>query len=182
MQTKHGRAILVLDLLLATATLTTAADFGAEATQVPTRFPRLEAVGLGLAGSSGWPLMITKVGKASVVVGRLHVGTSVYDSYGAIDDWFANMNMPIQVGYSLYSNPKRTAFFYSAVPDIYLEASFALLADWHTHPSGRISLCGDVDYCGFGLRLELGFLHGGYDPSVYAGFQVRALTLGLGLN
>ncbi len=101
------------------------------------------------------------------------------------------MTLPLHVGYTLYSAPKRTCLFWSNAADVYLEASGSLLAS----PGFRVALCMDDEYYGLGTRLELGWatIHasGNVDPPgpwqdntrlsfFYAGIQLRFVTFGIG--
>jgi hypothetical protein len=123
--------------------------------------------------------------------GRIRVGVAfaelhsvpLYDVAGAI--------APVHVGFSFASRSRKTAFFYGMVPEIRAEATLGL------DPSGwelllRAALVGEIDYYGFGLALEAGYLtaefsdvHGSWEPyrvhRVYVGARVRTLALGLRL-
>jgi hypothetical protein len=106
------------------------------------------------------------------------------------------MTLPLHVGYTFFSRPKKTQFFYGAVPDMYAEVSGSPwspnsrsdMLGFRFEPALRVALCCDVDYGGVGARFETGWadIHRDYaGPTsrvsfIYAGLQMRLLTFGIG--
>jgi hypothetical protein len=102
------------------------------------------------------------------------------------------MLLPIHVGFTLWSNPKATGSIWGAVPDVYVEMSGSLwqsedvlYPEFHLAPCARAALCCDVDYYGFGARLESGILMirtsaYGRVNALYAQLQFRGLAFGIG--
>jgi hypothetical protein len=162
---------------------------GGESDAMPTRFIRFDGFdgGAGLMrGNLGSTLFSIRLAKVSAVLGRIRVGAAFADVYlekGNVLEWGITMALPVHVGFTLYAEPKRTAFFYGANPDAYVEVS---CAPWGTSlgadNGARVALCGDADYYGLGLRLEAGWVasFSEHESAFYAGFQIRLLTFGIG--
>ena len=173
--------------------------------QVPTRFVRVDGFDMGVwttrdvfVGPAGvWG----KMASITVVLNRMRFGVSYAYIFSALDWWGGDMALPLHVGYTLYSAPKKTCLFWSNAADVYLEASGSLLASLSGEvfgslgPGLRVALYMDDEYYGLGTRLELGWatIHasGNVDPPgpwqgnarlsfFYAGIQLRFVTFGIG--
>jgi hypothetical protein len=92
----------------------------------------------------------------------------------------------LHVGYKLLSKPKRTWFFYSAVPDLYVEAAGGGFKGIRSPFYGKLSAGCEVDYYGLGAGIETGAavwlsdVEGWSESSLFAGFRLRLLTFGIG--
>jgi hypothetical protein len=79
------------------------------------------------------------------------------------------------VGYSFLLGPVKTWFFYSAMPDVYLELSASPLL-----PIAKSSLGCNVDFYGVGLTGEVGAYAGMWmPPMLFATVQVRLATFSI---
>ena len=191
-------ALLLATCLLAAAPVGAQGDAsfgtpGGEFDHYPTRFVKFEGANLGLFLTRQYPGDFAGLGLASItcVFGRVRFGIESMDFVGSglPDDWFGGTLLPIHVGCTILSNPKKTAFFYGAVPDVYAEVKGAWFG-LHS-PDGpyiRAAICCDVDYFGVGCRFEAGALnldcYLSHRPDsnlyLYAGLRVRLLTFGIG--
>jgi hypothetical protein len=161
----------------------------AESPKKPTVFIRFDALDLGAVGfyNNGRNYPGSGVGfvflKAVAQSNHLRVGLAAWELWGDIGDGIAGpvpITMPWVVygGIDIWHNPKRTAFFYGAVPDIYVEAGMSLGAE---HIS-KVALVGDIDYYGVGLRMEGGeYFNPKYHSTAYFSVMVRLLTFGVGI-
>jgi hypothetical protein len=199
------RVVLFAACLLAAAPGSAAGLFGGppEPGQMPSRFVRFDGMDHGLwlwtgwpQRAGGWPQWSIRLAKVTIILDRVRFGAALGDGYGPFDDWSGDMMLPLHVGYTLLSRPKRTWFFYGAVPDIYAEVSGSLwdsdpqsssILSFRFDPALRVAFCCDVDYYGLGIRLEGGWAdirrHLGPTPRIsflYAGLQLRVLTFGIG--
>ena len=185
--------MLLAACLLAAAPAVAEGLFGGppEPGQMPSRFIRFDAIDAGfLSATTPMPgLAALDVADITCVLGRARLGIALADFMGAdaIDDWWGGTLLPVHIGYTLWTTPKKTAFFYGVVPDVHTEAT----GGWFGLHSAntlylRAAVCCDVDYYGFGGRLEAGaFLPGSYTTpdwsvAVYAGLRIRLLTFGIG--
>jgi hypothetical protein len=190
------RIFLIAVCLLAAMPALGAGMFGGprEPGKTPTRFVRFDGFDMGVwttrdvfVGPAG---LWGKMASVTVVLNRMRFGISYADIFSAPDWWGGAMTLPLRVGYTLYSVPKKTCLFWSNAADVYLEASGSLL----TSPGLRVALCLDDEYYGLGTRLEFGWasIHasGNWSPGphqdnahisfIYAGFQLRFVTFGIG--
>lgn len=197
-----NRTILMAACLLAAETCTAAGLFGGptEPGQIPSRFVRVEVLDVGavpwsrFTGKDGGlaPALSGRLAKVTVVLARFRIGAAFAEWYTTFDDWGGDMRFPLHVGYTLYSAPRRTWLLWSAVPEVYFEASGSLLTEGSSlacrlGPGVRAALCCDADYYGLGVRFEAGWVDIHRDlaltPRVsflYAGLQLRFLTFGIG--
>jgi hypothetical protein len=100
-----------------------------ELPEIPKRFVRFDAVDLGFFGlRGGWGAFYTTAANATCVLGKPRFGVALADVYNEPDYGLTIAAiLPLRLGYSLWSNPKRTLFCYAAVPDLYVEASGSFL-------------------------------------------------------
>ncbi len=153
--------------------------------QMPSRFIRLDAVEYGM---SFWLGDHFRIGKVEGLLGRGRVGLSVADAYFIIDGRSGGVLAPVHVGFSLFSIPRKAAFFWSRAPDIYIEAEGGFISPSGIQPMAQVLLRADMDYYGIGLGLEAGWAtivmeeagHAERCNEFHAGFLLRALTFGLG--
>jgi hypothetical protein len=156
--------------------------------RIPGRMLKLDGADGGVLSGAEPFLFSVRLANVTYAAGRARFGVAGVDYYMCPDDWEASMLLPVHVGCTLWSNPHRTAFFWSSVPDVYVEASAGLLT-YHLYyaPSLRIALCCDVDYYGLGVRAEGGWLNlktnppdGDRESVFFFGVQIRALAFSLG--
>ncbi len=179
--------VLFAACLLAAAPATAAVLFGGPPGrgEIPTRFVRFELAAIGPAGC-GLPAI--RFAKLDCMLGSFRFGASVMDDYSWTDMWYAEMMVPVHVGFTLLSNPKKTFLCYSMVPDLYVEVSGSPFnALWRLQPAVRAALCADVDYYSLGAGAELGFMSipRRWTPErrvtgPYFGLRLRVLTFGIG--
>jgi hypothetical protein len=187
------RVVLFAACLLAAAPALAAGLFGGppEPGQMPSRFVRMDGLDMGFVGTSGWPGYSGKLGKVTCKLGRVRFGMTVVESYAETDlgSGGAGQFLPVQVGYTLWSWPRKTWFFYGAVPDIYAEAGVGVLdLEFNFRTLLRMSVCCDVDYYGLGAGLEAGWLSipfyiGGrqkHYSTFYFCVKARVLPFGIG--
>ncbi len=189
------RTILLAACLLAAAPAVGAGLFGGppEPGQMPSRFVRFDGLDDGPCFWNGPPLLLGRLAGVTVILNRVRFGAALLDGYAEFDGWQCDMTLPLHVGYTFFSRPKKTQFFYGVVPDIYAEVSGSPwgsqsgILDFGFEPALRVALCCDVDYYGLGIRLEGGWAdirrHLGPTPRIsllYAGLQLRVLTFGIG--
>ena len=163
---------------------------------MPSRLVRFDALGLGVGALDGLSFSF-HMARTTCVFSHVRLGTALFDAYSGdmlTKQWNASMILPLRIGYTLSSRPKKTWFFYGAVADVYAEASGSLwhMSEssewvWHYSPSVRIALCCEVDYYALGIRLEGGWLDTrpqetmyGRQSLFYLGLQARALAFGIG--
>jgi hypothetical protein len=158
--------------------------------EFPTRFIKFEAIGVGpgiMAGNYGSSLWSVRVAKVTYMSGRLRVGASFGDLYwvpGGL--WpvghMVAFTMPVHAGFTIWNDPDGSRFFYGSSPDVYLEASCSPWSLLGSEPAARVALSTDVDKYGFGVRVEAGVVGGltTRQYGLYAAFQVRLLTFGIG--
>ena len=177
-------------ILLAVCLLAAAPALAAEPGQMPNRFVRVEPFDVGTGAWSFEGRLL----RATYTTGRLRAGIGLVDVYAVIDFCDAGMWAPVHVGYTVWSNPRRTLFFYGVVPDIYVELSgspFTPRAGRLSTGLGlKLSAVFDVDYYGVGAGVEFGLLripHGycgqsyGYSTGSYLCLRLRALPFSIGL-
>ncbi len=123
--------------------------------------------------------------------GRFRVGVAYAELYNILLYEVAGAVAPVHIGYSFYSRPRKTAFFYGMVPEARAEVTFGLDPDdWEL--LFRAALVGEVDRYGVGLAVEVGYLTAKFRDiyvsrerprvhQVYVGARVRALAFGLRL-
>jgi hypothetical protein len=182
---RRGALVITsLVLFLGSATATGFLGGPQEPGKMPSRLIRFEAlaVGLQLAKGSGLAGITTRVARVTYVGGRLRVGAALADgidlgSPGAIPE--------LHVGYNLLSKQKRAWFFYSAVPELYVEAAGGFVGTRGPF-YGKLSACCEVDYHGLGASIETGVVvwlsdvEGWSESSLFAGFRLRLLAFGIG--
>ena len=191
------RAVLVVTCLLAAVPALGAGLFGGppEPGQMPSRFVRFEGWAAGPCFRNSPPLLLGRLAGVTLTLNRLRFGAALLDGYEEFDGWQCDMTLPLHVGYTFFSRPKKTQFFYGVVPDIYAEvsgspwsaASRSDVLGFSFEPALKAALCCDVDYGGVGARFELGWadIHRDFaGPTsrmsfLYAGLQVRFLTFGI---
>ena len=178
--TKAGLAVLLPVVLLVPATSLAAGT--------PHRFLAVEGASACGAFSPGHDPFFARVSFADLtcVLGRARLGVALGDYEGRWWTWDAGTLLPVRVGYTIWSQPRQTARWYAAVPDVYVQASVGWLGWWHA-PAGlkaKLSLCCDVDYYGLGIGAELGAysLHTkeGAHRGVSVGLRARGLAFRLG--
>ena len=181
-------------LLVIAVCLTAATTLGAESSHSgvvvapskrPTVFIRFDALDLGAVGFQG-PWYGSGQGGALLKVvgqwGRARVGLAYLEGWGDIADGVAGpvpipMPWTVSAGFDIWHNPKRTAFFYGDVPDLYVELGQSL-ADRYI---SKAALVCDVDYYGVGLRMEGGeYFSPKYHNTAYFAVMIRVLTFGIG--
>jgi hypothetical protein len=189
-----NRTILIAACLLAAMPALGAGLFGGppEPGKMPSRFVRFEGLADGPCFVNGPPLLMGRLAGVTVMLNRVRFGAALDEGYAEFDGWSGDMMLPLHVGYTLLSRPKKTLLFYGAVPEIYAEASGSLwgpMLAFEFEPALRVALCCDVDYGGVGARFEMGWadIKRHYDasrtsrtPFIYAGLQVRLLAFGIG--
>ncbi len=194
------RVVLLAVCLLAAAPALGAGLFGGppEPGQMPSRFVRFDGVNAGYAlFAHGIPPASIRVGRATCVLGRFRAGVALMETWWSLDEWTSDVLLPVHVGYTIWSRPRRTWFFYGSLPEVYAEVSGSL---WNTsarsdqsfryEPSVRASVCCEADLYGVGARLETGVLNTDTETQYswvpsrrwfpYVGFHVRLLTFGIG--
>lgn len=154
----------------------------------PTRLLRVEpyTMGVGIGG------MEFRLLRATYRTGRLRVGIEAAEVYAAIDMFEAGCWLPVHVGYTIWSNPKKTLFSYSMVPDVYAEVSFSPFGGgFEFKPLVRAGVTCDVDYYGLGVGIEAGgfSIARSYDniwedrfTFWYLGLRARLLPIGIALQ
>jgi len=177
---------LLFAVCLLTAPVLGAGYFGGppEPGKMPTRFVRIEAlaVGMQLAGGDLGGIT-TRVARVTCVGGHFRVGAALWDMVQ-----LSPAAMPeVHVGFNLLTVPRRTWFFYGAAPDLYVEAAGGFSNFLSGYFYGKLLAGCDVDYYGLGASLETGVatwysVDGRYSLgiSLFAGFRLRLLTLGIG--
>jgi hypothetical protein len=163
----------------------------AESPKKPTVFIRFDALDFGGAGFQNTRYYSGGQGgvflKAVAQAYHLRVGLAALELWGDIGDGTAGpvpIPMPWTVygGIDIWHNPKRTTFFYGAVPDIYIEAGTSLGRDLGRPSISKVAVVGDIDYYGLGLRLEGGeYFSPKYRNTAYFSVMVRLLTFGVGI-
>ena len=191
------RIIFIAACLLAAAPALGGGLFGGppEPGQMPSRFVRFDGLDEGMLLWNGLPLLSARMAGVTVILNRVRFGAALVDGYGEFDDWSGDMMLPLHVGYTLSSSPKKTWLCYGVAPDVYAEASGSLWdsdpqvgdISFRFEPALRVALCCDVDYYGLGVRFEGGwadiYRDFGQTPRisfVYAGLQLRFVTFGIG--
>jgi hypothetical protein len=163
--------------------------------QMPSRFVRFEGLADGPCFWNGPPLLFARLAGVTVMLNRVRVGAALVDAYAEFDGWSGNMVLPLHVGYTFFSRPEKTKFFYGAVPDVYAEVSGSPwgpgsvtgVLGFRYGPALKVALCCEVDYGGVGARFETGWADIYRDSGstsrmsfIYAGLQMRLLTFGIG--
>jgi hypothetical protein len=165
-------------LLLALAS-TGFAAYGAP--EAPTRFLRVELLDIGAMTQIGRMDGYTRALRLDYEFNHWRVGLAALDQRQVIDGADGSMSMTgflvPDVGYLIYRQPKRTAFFYGMVPSLWAEAA-AVIPVWlnDLHAAARVDCRAEVDYYGVGLGAELG-VEGGYAES--GPFLLSYLRLGV---
>lgn len=154
--------------------------------RMPGRFFRIDVLDAGpvFFGNSYYPASGQGVVflKATCQWNRFRFSAAYLDFVGDIGDGSAGpmpicMHWPVYVGYDLWHNPKKTWFFYGAVPDVYAEVGVSF--DYKT--TVKAALACDLDYYCIGLRLEAGgYLNPAHENTLYATLYLRFLTFGIG--
>ncbi len=193
-----NRTILIAVCLLAAVPALGTGLFGGppEPGKMPSRFIRFDGLDDGPCFVNGPPLLMGTLAGVTVMLNRVRFGAALLDGYAEFDGWSGNMVLPLHVGYTFFSRPEKTKFFYGAVPDVYAEVSgspcgpdsLTGVLGLRYGPALKVALCCDVDYGGVGARFETGWadIHRDYaGPTsrvsfLYAGLQVRILTFGIG--
>ncbi len=162
--------------------------------QMPTRFLRFDIV-TDYTILTSLPTRLVSMDRfadATYQTGRFLGGLSLAEYWveGVQRDWYYFALLPVHVGFVLWSNPKRTVFFYGQVPNIYVQVtgslpSYGYVSEFHwASPTVRAALCCDLDYYGVGIGLEAGWfnLHPAEanDPGAYAAVKVRLGAFGIG--
>jgi len=163
--------------------------------QMPSRFIRFEALSLGVQGAAAterrvdhfvWLAGGSRLADATLLWHRLRVGIAALDAWGPGYGQGTAL-VPVHIGFTILSRPRRLWRVYSMAQDAYVEATGSL---WRRplayEPSVRVAMGCAWDFFGVGLRLEAGW--GAYGDNtiqrnesvVYAGLQVRLLTFGIG--
>jgi hypothetical protein len=185
------RVVLLAACLLAAAPALAAGLFGGppEPGQMPTRFIRVEVSGSGFS----FPFGLTgELLKATLVAGRLRVGTSAAEGYtwngmtgGAV------AYLPVRVGLTLFTAPRKTLCFYSMSPDVHAEVAAAFLTMGMV-PFVRGSLYAGIEGYGVGIGLEAGVMSLGWGVGdwhehsfermtyPYVALRLKFLTFGIG--
>ena len=170
---------------------------------MPQRFLKVEAIALGgqleaatqsiasaPRGYTSWAAFHYRLASITYTWRRLRVGGAVLDGYGLSPS--GDALLPVHVGFTLSSRPRKTWRVYSTLPDAYVEAT-ASFADVSSRfdpiaPNVRVALACDWDFFGAGARLEAGWVIyrfldyvGRGESVVYAGAQLRLVTFGIGL-
>jgi hypothetical protein len=182
---------LLLAVCLLAGSLPAQSLFGdaAEAGQIPSRFIWFDVYDAGLLGSfsgKGYPGLSIGMVKATCELGRFRGGFSYATVYSNYHDWTIIIGPSVHVGYTFWSSPRKTWFFWGNVPKVYAELSAGLSGEnWVLAPSVRAAVCCDVDYYGLGAGLKLGVLsaqkyRGGHVNAAYVDLQVRLVTFGIG--
>jgi hypothetical protein len=184
--------LLLLAACLLVGSLSAQGLFGgqAEEGQMPSRFIRFDALDIGPYTSQHYlqgPIWLG-IAKATCVLNRLRFGVAGTQLFMCGDDWPSELTVYVHAGYSVWSRPVKTAFFYGAAPDVYFEAGCGFYQGnleldpqyWVFDPGAKVALCCDLDYYGVGAKAEIGWLSDRWGPGLYAGFQVRLLTFGIG--
>jgi len=188
------RTILIAACLLAATTCAASGLFGGppEPGQMPSRFVRFDGYDAGMVLWCALPKRYGvdyqfwfRLAKVTVILDRVRFGAAIHDTYAELEGWSGDMMLPLHVGYTFFSRPEKTQFFYGVVPDIYAEVSGSFVFA----PAIRAAVCCDVDYGGVGARFEMGWadIKRRYDATrtsrtsfLYAGLQLRILTFGIG--
>jgi len=135
--------------------------------------------------TSGPTIGITML-KATAHWHRLRFGAALFElgadpMDGAMGPIPVPMFTPLYVGLDVVHVRRKTWFFTSSVPNVYAEVG----ASFHPITTLKGVLACDVDYYGFGLRVEGGgYLMrdtAGTEKVLYAGVLLRLLTLGFEL-
>jgi hypothetical protein len=191
------RLVLSFACLLVTAPAVARGLFGGPGAEyeTPTRFVRLDVSGSGGGYAHDtryfWMASNWRGIKGTVILDRLRMGVALIDLYAASQwefGWVGVTFVPLHVGYTIYSRPTKCWFFYGAIPDIYVEASAAVLRpDSKFNPTVRLAACAEIDYYGLGIGVEGGWVNlENTDeirrrvPLFYLGLQIRVLTLRIG--
>ncbi len=155
---------------------------------MPDRYLHVSLIEARLLAGAG---LCGHVLRVDYQAGRFRIGTSLAEVHWVYLYAGAGVFAPLYCGYELYARPRRTAFFYSMVPSVHVEAMFGFISyDWS--PVARLSLVCNLDYYGLGIGLEAGAVtlvpEGAYEQPqysreyrLYAGVKLRALTASFGL-
>jgi hypothetical protein len=185
-------SVLVISLLGAAAPASADGLFGDDdmRPEMPSRFLKFEPLGLG-TGTLEIEVLLLK----ATCDGPFRIGIAAAEGFAVPDMFDAQMFAPVHVGYTLWSNPRRSTFFYGMVPDVYVELSATPFGGdnvFTLKPAVKLVLCCDIDYYGLGAGLEAGWINiTRYDlytswPDRYKYFyfavRLRALPFGIGLN
>jgi hypothetical protein len=116
----------------------------------------------------------------------LRAGISLIDGCGIPDlDMmnlpFGSSSAPVHIGYDIVFNPRKTGFFYGAVPACYVEATVGALPLY-----AKLAAALDIDYYGLGVGAEAGCFTcnnksdhppqpAAFRPTVYMALKLRLL-------
>jgi hypothetical protein len=192
----RSRPLLLAACLLTAVPAPGAGLFGGptEPGQVPSRFIKVDVLDVGeFVPFSDWPALSAHLASVTCVLNRVRFGVAAVDMYAAIDFWSCKAILPVHVGYTIWSNPKRTSPVWSSVPDLHFDVTGILMETTRRGypetirllPTAQAALCCDVSYCGVGASLQVGGWTGpalGYETSraFFAELRLRALTFGIG--
>ena len=153
----------------------------------PSRFIKLDVVDAGFIAFQGPDYGSGQGGvllKATYQLNRFRFGAAATEFWGDIADGPAGpvpvpMGPSVYAGFTIWHNPKKTSFFYGAVPDVYAEVGASIP---YRKPILKAALACDLDYYGIGLRAETGgYLNPWHGNTLYFALQLRLLTFGIAL-